>query len=141
MGFGEAINLFFKNYANFNGRSRRAEFWWPYLMIFIITLVLTVVMMSGLNSAQYSNDVPLSVMIGGGLLGIFVLAILIPQIAVSVRRLHDRNMTGWFYLVSFVPYVGGIILLVMMALPGTQGPNKYGPDPKNPTGIAEDVFS
>ncbi|MDZ3831226.1 MAG: DUF805 domain-containing protein [Sphingopyxis sp.] len=70
-------------------------------------------------------------------LGIFALATIIPSIAVAVRRLHDQDKSGWFYLLSFIPYVGGIILLVFMCIDGTRGPNRFGPDPK---GGSADIF-
>jgi uncharacterized membrane protein YhaH (DUF805 family) len=84
--------------------------------------------------------------IGAGLLGLFGLAIIIPSIAVVVRRLHDRDMSGWWYLgfilASMIPIVGiiaGIAMQVLLLLPGTVGPNRFGPDPKDPT--SAEVFS
>lgn len=64
------------------------------------------------------------------LMGIVVLALIVPSIAVTVRRLHDQGKSGWFYLISLVPYVGGFIVLVFMCLEGTPGPNEYGENPK-----------
>lgn len=64
------------------------------------------------------------------LFGVFVLASLIPAIAVQVRRFHDQDRSGWFVLLNFIPYIGGIVVLVFMCLEGTKGPNRYGPDPK-----------
>lgn len=82
-----------------------------------------------------------------GIYVIFYLAILIPSIAVSVRRLHDRNLSGWWYLgmilASFIPFIGfiaSIAFLVVMCLKGTDGENKYGPDPLKGAANAE-VFS
>jgi uncharacterized membrane protein YhaH (DUF805 family) len=84
--------------------------------------------------------------IGLGIYGLYALAALIPSIAVTVRRLHDRDMSGWWYLgltvAGFIPLIGfaaSIALLVLMVLPGTEGGNRFGPDPKNP--YAEDVFA
>jgi uncharacterized membrane protein YhaH (DUF805 family) len=71
-----------------------------------------------------------------GLIGIFVLAFLIPGIAVQVRRFHDQDKSGWFVLLGFIPYIGGIILFVFMCIEGTRGPNRFGPDPKDPYGEA-----
>ena len=84
---------------------------------------------------------------GGGALATIVLAIgvigalalFVPGIAVQVRRFHDQDRSGWFVLLSFVPYVGGLILLVFMCLPGTVGPNRFGPDPKGEN--LSDVFA
>ena len=71
------------------------------------------------------------------LIGLYSLFVLIPSIAVQVRRFHDQDKSGWFVLINFVPYIGGIIVLVFMLLEGTRGPNKYGPDPKE--GLARGV--
>lgn len=76
-------------------------------------------------------------MIGGiyGPLSLIVaLGTLIPSIAVGVRRLHDRDMSGWFMLLGLIPILGGLALLVLFLLEGTQGDNKYGPDPKGAAG-------
>lgn len=64
------------------------------------------------------------------LVGIIWLAILIPTIAVMVRRFHDQDKSGWFVLLQFIPYIGGIVLFVFMCIDGTPGPNRYGEDPK-----------
>ena len=66
-------------------------------------------------------------------LGVFALASIIPAIAVQVRRFHDQDKSGWFVLLNFIPIIGGLIVLVMMFLDGTPGPNRFGPDPKNRT--------
>lgn len=77
-------------------------------------------------------------------LGILLyLAILIPAVAMQVRRFHDQDKTGWLCLLNFIPYIGGLIVLVFMLLPGTKGENRFGDDPKDPFGVeqAADVFS
>ena len=72
---------------------------------------------------------------------LFSLGIIVPGIAVTVRRLHDRDMSGWFYLLVFIPYLGGLILFVITLLPGTPGENRYGDDPINPDqGQLDQVF-
>lgn len=63
----------------------------------------------------------------------------IPGLAVQVRRFHDQDKSGWFILLGFIPYIGGLILFVFMCLEGTRGPNRFGPDPKDP--YSEDVFA
>lgn len=136
MGFGEAVGLFFKNYANFQGRSRRAEYWWPFLFIFLVGIVAQV--LAGVFVAMGDAGA----MIGGLVMIVyflFALAILIPSIAVGVRRLHDKNMTGWLMLIAIIPF-GGLVLLIFFCLEGTQGPNKFGPDPKGAVAGAADVF-
>jgi uncharacterized membrane protein YhaH (DUF805 family) len=72
-------------------------------------------------------------------LGVYFLVFFIPGLAVQVRRFHDQDKSGWFILLGFIPYVGSLILLVFMCLEGTRGPNRFGPDPKDP--YAEDVFA
>ena len=61
---------------------------------------------------------------------VFWLAVIVPSIAVQVRRFHDQDKSGWFVLLNFIPYLGGLIVLVFMFLEGTRGPNRFGPDPK-----------
>jgi uncharacterized membrane protein YhaH (DUF805 family) len=114
-----------KKYATFQGRARRKEYWYFALFNILITIVLSIIdAAGGLMSAEA----------GIGLLsGLYWLAILIPTIAVSVRRLHDINRTGWWLFLSLVPIVGPIVLLVFAVQDGTQGENKYGPNPKTAT--------
>jgi uncharacterized membrane protein YhaH (DUF805 family) len=109
-----------KKYAVFSGRSRRKEYWFFLLFAIVISIVLGVIdVMIGTH------------MEGVGLLsGLYALAILIPSIALTVRRLHDINKSGWWILIGFVPIVGAIILLIFALTGGTPGDNKYGADPK-----------
>ena len=111
-----------KKYAVFSGRSRRMEYWYFVLFNIIVSIVLGVI--DGLlgTSGSYA---------GAGLLsGIYGLAVLIPSLAVTVRRLHDTDRTGWWILIALVPLIGVIVLLVFAALDGTPGDNQYGPNPK-----------
>lgn len=145
-----------KRYADFKGRSRRMEFWMYSLLNVLVWLVLGGInlasgdKMAQLASAGDSNPLAVyGVMFSGALgiiLALWALANLIPSIAVTVRRLHDRDMSGWWYLGvivgSLIPLVNLLVsigFLVLMLLPGTAGPNRFGPDPKNPT--SADVFS
>ncbi len=117
-----------KRYAEFTGRSRRKEYWMFALGLVIVYTLLAVLFVSGLDFSGGGFGA-----LGGvslGILVLFALAIIVPSIAVQVRRFHDQDKSGWFVLLNFVPYVGGIIVLVMMCLEGTPGPNRYGPDPK-----------
>ena len=107
-----------KRYADFSGRSRRKEYW-----MFVLFVVIVYVVLALLGSALGETAAT-------ALLGIFALGILIPSIAVQVRRFHDQGKSGWFVLLGFIPLVGGLIVLVFMCLEGDQGPNEYGPDPK-----------
>ena len=111
-----------KKYAVFGGRSRRREYWYFVLFSSIITVVLSII--DGVIGTLDSTT-------GLGLLsGIFTLAILIPTIAVSVRRLHDIDRTGWWFLISFIPLIGTIVLLVFAVQDSTPGGNRFGPNPK-----------
>jgi uncharacterized membrane protein YhaH (DUF805 family) len=105
-----------KKYADFSGRARRTEYWMFFLFNLIIAIVLGVI----------------DTVIGSpGIIGlIFALAILVPAIAVGVRRLHDTDRSGWWLLIAFVPLIGGLVLLVFFVLDGTPGQNKYGANPK-----------
>ena len=146
MGFSDAIKtVLTKKYATFSGRASRSEYWWYTLFIILLASVLSLVMVAGMdfNTGEFGT----LAMLGGGLLGIFYLGILIPSIAVGVRRLHDRNMSGWWYLgfivLSFVPVVGflaSLAMLVLFCLKGTDGDNRFGPDPLRPTARA-DIFA
>jgi uncharacterized membrane protein YhaH (DUF805 family) len=110
-----------KRYAEFQGRSRRKEYWLFALFSFLVSLVLMVI------------DLTLGT--GAPGLGIFQaiwsLGVLIPSIAVGVRRLHDTDRSGWWLLISFIPLIGAIVLIVFLVQDGTRGPNKFGPSPKD----------
>ena len=120
-----------KKYAVFSGRSRRMEYWYFVLFNLIVFIVLELI------------DVLLGtfdVVQGVGLLsGIYGLAVLIPALAVTVRRLHDIDRTGWWIFINLIPLIGAIVLLVFALTPGTPGSNRYGLDPKQATGEARVV--
>ena len=113
-----------KKYAVFSGRARRKEYWMFFLFNFIIAIVLAFI--EGI--AGIAPEIDSSVL--GGIYG---LAVLIPGFAVSVRRLHDTNRTGWWLFISLVPVIGAIVLIVFMAGDGQLGENQYGPNPKTAT--------
>ena len=126
-----------RRYADFQGRSRRKEYWMFALGI-LIAYVILAVLAAMLVGSSPDPDNPL-----GGAMAIpillFVAAIFIPSLAVQVRRFHDQDKSGWMVLLGLIPFVGGVILLVFMCLEGTAGPNRFGPDPKanerGPTGF------
>ncbi len=122
-----------KRYADFSGRSRRKEYWMFVLGMILVCFVIGLV--AGI----------LSVIVGKWISnlasGLFALAIIIPSLAVAVRRLHDTDKSGWFLLLGLIPLVGGIILLVFYCTDGTPGPNRFGADPKTSDGELGDVFS
>ncbi|NSX53973.1 DUF805 domain-containing protein [Parasulfitobacter algicola] len=136
----------------FEGRASRSEFWWFFLWFFILgiggTILLFVVFIGPIAaSASMDSDAAAAGAAVGGLIGIIFMPILymmigwmaLALICTSIRRLHDQNKSGWWYLIGLVPFVGGIVLLVFYCLPGTPGPNRFGPDPLQNTD--EDVFS
>jgi uncharacterized membrane protein YhaH (DUF805 family) len=111
-----------RNYAVFHGRARRQEYWYFVLINVIISVALAIV--DGVTGT-YNSDVGL-----GLLSGIYTLAVLIPGIAVSVRRLHDIGRSGWWLLIVLVPLVGAIVLFIFMVLDSKPEQNEYGPSPK-----------
>ena len=131
-----------KRYADFQGRSRRKEYW---MFSLGVTLVIVVIGLLGFTLGSSDNGGSgVGSLFGGGaliVLGILYLAILIPALAVQVRRFHDQDKSGWLVLLNFIPYLGALVVLVFMLLEGTRGPNRFGPDPKNPDGDLGAVFS
>lgn len=106
-----------KKYAVFSGRSQRAEYWYFVLFVLIIIIVL------GIISALVGDD--------SSILGLlYSLAVLIPGLAVIVRRLHDIGKSGWMMLIALIPLIGVIWLIVLLATDSNPGANKYGPNPK-----------
>ncbi|MBG3128343.1 DUF805 domain-containing protein [Proteus mirabilis] len=116
------------NYANFSGRARRKEYWMFTLVNTIIIAVLYAILISSvdMNTGEMSSLGS----IAGIIIGIYSLAIIIPSIAVTIRRFHDQDKSGWMFLLAFIPAVGGLIVFVFMCLEGTRGDNRFGPDPK-----------
>ena len=126
---------FVKNYANFNGRARRSEYWYYTLMNIII--VVGIQILTGIFAAMQSS---VMAMVFGGLYIIFALASIVPSLAVTVRRLHDVGKSGSFFFITFIPLIGSIWLLVLMCTEGNSGENAYGPDPKNQSSMNDDAL-
>jgi uncharacterized membrane protein YhaH (DUF805 family) len=127
-----------KRYADFAGRSRRKEYW--MFVLFQILLLVPVVLIASLLGGPSDN--PSDPFASTGVLVlvvVYLLVFFIPGLAVQVRRFHDQDKSGWFILLGFIPYVGSLIIFVFMCLEGTRGPNRFGPDPKDP--YSEDVFA
>jgi uncharacterized membrane protein YhaH (DUF805 family) len=122
--FNEAWRtVLLQKYATFTGRAGRSEFWWYVLFQFCVMIA------AGIIDAVIFRGTRL-------VSGIAGLALLVPNIAVGVRRLHDTNRSGWWYLLVFVPIIGGLILLYFWVLPGTPALNRYGSDPATAEGSA-----
>jgi len=120
--------LVLKKYAVFNGRARRKEYWFFQLFTAIAVIVLMIL------DAVLEQTGPDTSFIGI-LSGLYILGTFLPALGVLIRRLHDTNRSGWWWLLSFVPF-GGIVLLVFVVQDGTPGDNNYGPDPKLPASAA-----
>lgn len=127
-----------KRYADFQGRSTRMEFWMFTLFVMIVMIVLQV-LLGIMFASSMSVDPQTGVVTGGGIgtaaiiIWVFYLAILVPSIAVGVRRMHDQDKSGWFILIP-------IVNLVFYCLPGTPGPNRFGPDPLGGAGNVGQTF-
>jgi uncharacterized membrane protein YhaH (DUF805 family) len=114
MSFTEAVRDGLSKYATFSGRSSRAAYWWFYLfavLVFIAALIIDVALKTG-----------------GIVYGLSVLALLLPNLAVTIRRLHDTGRSGWWFLISIVPLIGFIVMLVF-TLQRSDGPNQWGEGP------------
>ncbi len=118
-----------RKYADFNGRARRSEYWLFTLFLVIVSIVLYVPMLAFAGEMQTTGEMNPIAGLFMLILVVFFLGTLIPSIAVTVRRLHDTDRSGWWYLISFIPF-GGIVLLIFTVLDGTPGSNKFGRDPK-----------
>jgi uncharacterized membrane protein YhaH (DUF805 family) len=105
-----------KKYATFSGRARRTEFWIFWLINFVIAIILAIIDVFVLDQAVLS--------------GPYSLAVLLPTLAVTVRRFHDMDRKGWWLLIALFPGIGIVIALLFLVPDGTPGPNRYGPSPK-----------
>ena len=145
VGFGDAIKRAFRGWTDYSGRATVAEFWWSYLFALIATMVpyllLLITMFAVLPStASSSSAQPLEpreapatgavalVVVLGIVFFLVLIGLFLVQLALTIRRLHDSDREGWWYLISFVPF-GGLVLLYFLVQPGTPGPNRYGPVP------------
>jgi uncharacterized membrane protein YhaH (DUF805 family) len=118
MTFAQAITAGFQNYVNFAGRAIRSEFWYWFLFAVLVSIAASVIDAVLFSELELS---PISTLAG--------LAMFLPGLAISIRRLHDLDRSGWWFLLIFVPLVGAIILLIWNCTRGTVGPNRFGPDP------------
>jgi len=115
MEFVPAVTQVLKKYAVFTDRASRSEYWWFILFNFLASVV------AGLVGGLLGDQGVLSALVSLGLL--------LPGLAVGVRRLHDIDRSGWWLLLALLPLVGAIILIVWACFRGTPGPNRFGPDP------------
>ncbi len=115
-------------YAQFHGRASRSEFW--YFMLFYLLIDIVLVFIDLLVVDPMLGITPDQAGQGGLLEIIYALAMLIPSIALAVRRLHDIGKSGWWYLIGLIPLVGALVLLYFFVLDSQPGTNQYGPNPK-----------
>jgi uncharacterized membrane protein YhaH (DUF805 family) len=120
MNFTEAISSGFQNYVNFSGRAQRSAYWYWTLFAFIASAIALAIdaLIFGVNLEGGLNIV--QTIVG--------LALLLPSLAVSIRRLHDLDRTGWWILIALTG-IGAILLIIWYVMKGTDGPNRFGPDP------------
>jgi uncharacterized membrane protein YhaH (DUF805 family) len=117
MNFTQAIASGFQNYVNFSARASRSEYWFWTLFVILLSIAAGLIDLALFRSLDFS---PLQSLVS---LGLFI-----PGLAVSIRRLHDLDRTGWWFLLVFT-IIGAIVLLVWNCMRGTIGPNRFGPDP------------
>lgn len=158
MGFGQAITHVLRNYVNFRGRATRSEFWWFFLLTFIVYVALFIMSSVGIASSADPQLWGLLAQVGSTGTLVWFLATIIPVSAVWFRRLHDSNKSGWWYVLTIMSGfggfifvvlsalqnqvtfmvgmvlgiasgIGGIVLLIFALLPSTSGPNRYGEEP------------
>ncbi len=135
MGFLEAVRSVFQHYATFSGRARRAEYWWFVLFSVLMSLALGILDAAIFGAAWVGHGM-------GGMRtapsvfgGIFSLAILLPSLAVTIRRLHDVGRSGWWWWLWLLPVVGWLVLIYWMIREGDHGDNAFGPDPITEAGL------
>ena len=128
VGFGQAIKMGFKNYATFNGRSRRSEFWFFHLLHFFVSFGISLIRVLVTIIVQDDNNSIANIF--NGLIGIYNLVVLIPNIALAVRRFHDIGKSGYYVLLGLIPIVGTIIVMYYSCIDSEVNSNEYGPSPK-----------
>ena len=119
--FNYFIQALTKKYAQFNGRARRKEYWG--FMLFDILFELAIQIITAVI------EIPIA--------GLYTLAVLLPGIAVAVRRMHDIGKSGWWFLIALIPIIGPIWFIILAATPGVAGPNQFGDDPKALPDVAD----
>jgi len=114
MGFGEAVSTCFKKSVVWEGRASRPEYWWFHLGAWIIMVIAAII--SGIAGTWI-------------IYALAAIVLILPSLAVLIRRLHDTDRSGWWYWIMILPFVGGIVIIVFMLLASDEGDNKYGPNP------------
>lgn len=117
--FGEAVRRYFTKYATFAGRASRSEYWWVALFNLMVALVALALLIVGgaLDIEPDSTEMPLGVVPGLLVLTLYGLATIVPNLALTVRRFHDGYFSGWLLLLALVPFVGEIVVLILVLMP------------------------
>lgn len=114
----QALSRFFRKYATFHGRASRSEFWWVALWgLLVFAVIYVTILVGAITIGDGGGDPAPLVWTFGTIGGVVLLGTIVPGIAVTVRRLHDANLSGLLYLLSFIPSVGGLIVLILAVLP------------------------
>lgn len=129
-----------RNYVQFNGRARRSEYW-GYTLFFILSFIAAIIVdvivsLAVMGTDEYGDPIFLPIF-----MLLFAFYSILPSIAITVRRLHDQDLSGWLYLINFIPYVGGLILLVFMLIDSKPAANKHGESPKYGSASTIDAFA
>jgi len=134
MSFTDSVRTCLRKYGDFSGRARPAEYWFWLLAVEAANLLVFVALIlpALITMDPVTQEPGVLGALGMVLWVVIALATVVPTLAAAVRRLHDTGRSGWFYLLSFIPFVGGIIVLVLLVLPGEPGTNQFGPDPRAP---------
>ena len=129
MGPVEAVKSVFRNYANFSGRARRSEYWWWFavqILFYVVAAVLIVSVAPPGSPGTFGRTIA---SVGLVVVALFTVLAIIPDIAVTTRRLHDIGRSGWWQLIALIP-LGGIVLLIFTLMDTQPSPNRWGPPPK-----------
>jgi uncharacterized membrane protein YhaH (DUF805 family) len=118
MSLVDSVRSVLSHYATFSGRARRSEYWW-FVLVGGAVVGIFYALAVGTGSTLYAV-----------LLAVVALALAVPTWAVTVRRLHDTDKSGWFLFLGFIPFAGDFIMIGLCAVAGTDGPNRFGPSPK-----------
>lgn len=132
MSLTDSVRTCLRKYGVFKGRAQASEYWFFFLALTIVNAVIFVALMIPALATMdpVTQEPGVLGSIGSALMGIIGVGVFVPLLAAGVRRLHDTGRSGWLYLLCLIPFVGGIVLIVLLASPGQLGPNEYGPDPR-----------
>ena len=127
--FGQAVTRFFTRYTTFSGRASRSEYWWVALFNFLVLTVASILaaLAGAGRTDEFGNPAdpgPFGILVGV-LVTLYLLAVLVPSLALNARRLHDAGFSGWLQLVAFVPFIGALAMFVLTLLPSSDAGSRY----------------